>query len=90
MPNSSLKPHALKLSDIRGWSILCEDPVSMLAVHIPEEDRCIDILELIEFERLLAFHAQTLKLYGALCFQGKHINLFLNFNINDSNIMIII
>jgi hypothetical protein len=24
-----------------------------LALHIPEEDRCIDILELIEMERLL-------------------------------------
>ncbi|UYV64348.1 RYR2 [Cordylochernes scorpioides] len=72
VPDKSLRPHALKLSDIRGWSLLCEDPVSMLAVHIPEEDRCIDILELIEQERLLSFHAHTLVLYGALCFQGNH------------------
>ncbi|XP_071036526.1 ryanodine receptor [Parasteatoda tepidariorum] len=71
-PNVNLKPHALKLSDIRGWSMLCEDPVSMLAVHIPEEDRCIDVLELIEREKLLSFHAHTLALYGALCFQGNH------------------
>jgi len=70
VPNVSLKPHALKLSDIRGWSMLCEDPVSQLVVHIPEEDRSIDILELIECERLLQFHAHTLGLYGALCFQG--------------------
>jgi len=53
VPNQSLQVHALKLSDIRGWSMLCEDPVSMLALHIPEEDRCIDLLELIEMERLL-------------------------------------
>ena len=53
VPNQSLRVHALKLSDIRGWSIYCEDPVPMLALHIPEEDRCIDILELIEHERLL-------------------------------------
>lgn len=53
VPNQSLKTHSLKLSDIRGWSMLCEDPVSMLAVHIPEEDRCIDVLELIEHEKLL-------------------------------------
>ncbi|XP_026680809.1 ryanodine receptor-like [Diaphorina citri] len=46
VPNTSLEVHALKLSDIRGWSMLCEDPISMLALHIPEEDRCIDILEL--------------------------------------------
>lgn len=42
----------------------------MLVVHIPEEDRSVDILELIENERLLQFHAHTLSLYGALCFQG--------------------
>jgi ryanodine receptor 2 len=51
--------------------MLCEDPVSMLAVHIPEEDRCIDVLELIEHERLLSFHAHTLQLYSALCFQSN-------------------
>lgn len=72
VPNQYLKPHALKLSEVRGWSMLYEDPVSMLAVHIPEEDRCIDVLELIEHEKLLSFHAHTLALYGALCFQGNH------------------
>ena len=51
--------------------MLCEDPVSMIAVHIPEEDRCIDVLELIEHERLLNFHAHTLQLYSALCFQSN-------------------
>ena len=66
-----MKAHALKLSDLRGWSLLCEDPVSMIAVHIPEEDRCIDVLELIEHERLLNFHAHTLQLYSALCFQSN-------------------
>lgn len=43
----------------------------MLAVHIPEEDRCMDILEFIEHERLLSFHAHTLQLYTALCFQSN-------------------
>ncbi|XP_023320280.1 ryanodine receptor isoform X3 [Eurytemora carolleeae] len=72
VPNKNLVNHALKLSDIRGWSLLSEDPVSMLAIHIPEEDRCIDMLELIENERLASFHAQTLKLYAALCFQSNY------------------
>ncbi|KAL0274262.1 UNVERIFIED_CONTAM: hypothetical protein PYX00_006731 [Menopon gallinae] len=72
VPNQSLQVHALKLSDIRGWSMLCEDPISMLAVHIPEEDRCIDVLELIEMERLLSFHAHTLTLYSALCYQSNY------------------
>ncbi|KAK6622641.1 hypothetical protein RUM43_008483 [Polyplax serrata] len=72
VPNQSLQVHALKLSDIRGWSMLCEDPISMLAVHIPDEDRCIDVLELIEMERLLSFHAHTLTLYSALCYQSNY------------------
>jgi hypothetical protein len=53
VPNQSLQVHAPKLSDIRGWSTLCEDAVSVSALHIPEEDRHIDILELIETERML-------------------------------------
>jgi len=72
VPNKNLVNHALKLSDIRGWSLLSEDPVSMIAIHIPEEDRCIDVLELIENEKLASFHAQTLKLYAALCFQSNY------------------
>lgn len=72
VPNTALEIHALKLSDIRGWSMLCEDPVSMLALHIPEEDRCIDILELIEMDKLLAFHSHSLILYTALCYQSNY------------------
>lgn len=72
VPNVALQIHALKLSDLRGWSMLAEDAVSMLALHIPEEDRCIDILELIEMERLLSFHSHTLTLYAALCYQSNY------------------
>ena len=46
VPNVDLKIHALKLSDIRGWSMLCEDAISMIALHIPEEDRCIGNVQL--------------------------------------------
>ncbi|XP_037033206.1 ryanodine receptor isoform X4 [Bradysia coprophila] len=72
VPNQFLQVHALKLSDIRGWSMLCEDPVSMLALHIPEEDRCVDILESIEMDKLLSFHSHTLTLYAALCYQSNY------------------
>ena len=41
-PNRDQQLHALKLSDIRGWSMLCEDTVPMIALHIPEEDRCVE------------------------------------------------
>ena len=32
----------------------------------------MDIYELIEHEKLISFHVQTLKLYSALCFQANH------------------
>lgn len=72
VPNVSLRPNSLKLSESRGWSMLADDPLAMLVVHIPEENRCLDLLELIEHEKLLKFHANTLMLYGALCAQGNH------------------
>lgn len=72
VPNISLRPNSLKLSESRGWSMLADDPLAMLVVHIPEENRCLDLLELIEHEKLLRFHANTLMLYGALCAQGNH------------------
>lgn len=72
VPNVSLRPNSLKLSDTRGWSMLADDPIAMLVVYVPEDDRCLDVLELIEHERLLKFHSNTLTLYGALCAQGNH------------------
>ncbi|XP_064602338.1 ryanodine receptor 2-like [Liolophura sinensis] len=72
VPDSTVRVHILKLSDIRGWSAFCEEPVSMLAVHIPEENRSLDILELKEYTDLLTFHARTLDLYQAVCSHGNH------------------
>lgn len=78
VPNQSLQVHALKLSDIRGWSMLCEDAISMLALHIPEEDRCIDILELIEMDKLLRFEIlkkMMKKSIVSLMFRGSTFDL---------------
>ncbi|BFZ07812.1 hypothetical protein BsWGS_10847 [Bradybaena similaris] len=72
MPNVCLKASTLKLSDIRGWSMICEEPVPMLVVYVPDEDRCYDVLELIEKDELLNFHAKTLELYQAVCSHGNH------------------
>ncbi|GAV02137.1 hypothetical protein RvY_12738-2 [Ramazzottius varieornatus] len=72
VPSQALRVHELKMSDVRGWSMLCDNPVSMLAVYLPEEDRCIDVLELIENEELLQFHARTLALYSSICSHGNH------------------
>ena len=45
----------------------------MLAIHIPEEERCLDILELVYDRNLLDFHVKTLELYQALCSHGNHV-----------------
>lgn len=44
----------------------------MLSLHIPEEERSMDILEMIERPQLLTFHQHTLALYCAICSQGNH------------------
>lgn len=43
-----------------------------IAVHIPEENRSINLLELSENEDLLDFHEKTLKLYCAMSALGNH------------------
>lgn len=53
VPNAGTKVHTLKLSDIRGWSMLCEESLAVMVIHIPEENRSLNILELIEHPELL-------------------------------------
>uniref|UniRef100_A0A1I7RX29 MIR domain-containing protein n=1 Tax=Bursaphelenchus xylophilus TaxID=6326 RepID=A0A1I7RX29_BURXY len=71
VPNECLRTTALKLSDVRGWSVLCDDPVRTLMLYIPEKDAAVDILELIEMPDLLTFHRQTLNLYCRLASHGN-------------------
>lgn len=71
VPNECLRTTALKLSDIRGWSVLCNDPIRVMLIHIPEKNKSYDILELIEMPELLTFHRQTLNLYCKLASHGN-------------------
>uniref|UniRef100_A0A0N4ZPH7 Ryanodine receptor 44F n=1 Tax=Parastrongyloides trichosuri TaxID=131310 RepID=A0A0N4ZPH7_PARTI len=71
VPNECLRTTALKLSDVRGWSVLCDHPVRVMLIHIPEKYKSYDILELIEMPELLAFHRQTLNLYCKLASHGN-------------------
>ncbi|KHJ88238.1 SPRY domain protein, partial [Oesophagostomum dentatum] len=71
VPNETLRTTSLKLSDIRGWSVLCDDPVRIMAVYIPEKDESFDILEIIEKPVYLDFHRQTLNLYCKLASHGN-------------------
>ncbi|CAI5451931.1 unnamed protein product [Caenorhabditis angaria] len=72
VPNETLRTTALKLSEVRGWSVLCNDPVRVMMVYIPEKDQSFDILEMIEMPFMLEFHRQTLNLYCKLASHGNH------------------
>ncbi|KAM5146539.1 LOW QUALITY PROTEIN: ryanodine receptor 1 [Mantella aurantiaca] len=72
MPNDFLKVESSKVSDRHGWMVECIDPLMMMALHIPEENRCIDILELSERLDMLKFHYHTLKLYCSVCALGNN------------------
>ncbi|KAG7222685.1 hypothetical protein INR49_026294, partial [Caranx melampygus] len=71
MPNTFLNVETARVSERHGWVVQCLEPLQMMAVHIPEENRCLDILELSELEDLRKFHYHTLKLYCALCALGN-------------------
>ncbi|XP_072515634.1 ryanodine receptor 1 [Salminus brasiliensis] len=72
MPNHFLSPETGRVSERLGWMVHCTEPLIMMALHIPEENRCIDILELSERMDLLKFHYHTLKLYGSVCALGNN------------------
>uniref|UniRef100_A0A672SAJ0 Ryanodine receptor 3 n=1 Tax=Sinocyclocheilus grahami TaxID=75366 RepID=A0A672SAJ0_SINGR len=71
MPNTFLSVETAHVSERHGWVVQCLEPLQMMAVHIPEENRCIDIMELSENEDLRQFHYHTLKLFCALCALGN-------------------
>ncbi|XP_041469245.1 ryanodine receptor 2-like isoform X1 [Lytechinus variegatus] len=71
-PLQTMNVETKKVSDNNGWLVSCPEPVSWLGVHIPEENRSMDILELVEHEDLLKFHAHTLRLYCSVCSHGNH------------------
>nr|XP_033809950.1 ryanodine receptor 1 isoform X12 [Geotrypetes seraphini] len=72
MPNEFLQVEASRVSERHGWMVECTQPLTMMALHIPEENRCIDILELSEHQYTLTFHYHTLKLYCAVCALGNN------------------
>lgn len=40
MPNTFLRVEAARVSERHGWVVQCLEPLEMMAVHIPEENRC--------------------------------------------------
>ena len=72
MPHDCLTPDIVKSKRSRdGWKISVKDPMQFCAVFLPEENRSVDILELIEHPELLEFHLSTMNLYKAMCALGN-------------------
>ncbi|XP_069116591.1 ryanodine receptor-like isoform X2 [Argopecten irradians] len=87
VPQKTLDIHTLRMAT-RGYSMLCSNPEHMMSLYIPEEDRSLDILELIEHQTLLDFHAKTLDLYNSVCSHGNHrVANVLQQHINEKQLM---
>ncbi|XP_075890924.1 ryanodine receptor 2 isoform X2 [Nelusetta ayraudi] len=72
VPNHFLKVSASRVNDRHGWQVQCNEPLQFMSLHIPEENRAVDILELSEQRELLKFHYHTLRLYSAICALGNN------------------
>ncbi|XP_037829496.1 ryanodine receptor 2 [Kryptolebias marmoratus] len=72
VPNHFLKVSASRLNDRHGWLVQCNEPLQFMSLHIPEENRSVDVLELSEQKDLLDFHYHTLRLYSAICALGNN------------------
>ncbi|KAM9224986.1 ryanodine receptor 1 isoform 1-T1 [Dugong dugon] len=72
MPNHFLQVETRRAGERLGWAVQCQEPLTMMALHIPEENRCMDILELSERLDLQRFHSHTLRLYRAVCALGNN------------------
>lgn len=42
MPNTFLNVETARVSERHGWVIQCLEPLQMMAVHIPEENRSVN------------------------------------------------
>ncbi|XP_061823090.1 ryanodine receptor 2 isoform X6 [Nerophis lumbriciformis] len=72
VPNHVPKVSVSRVNDRHGWLIHCNEPLQFLSLHIPEENRSLDVLELSERKDLLKFHYHTLRLYSAICALGNN------------------
>ncbi|XP_051816036.1 ryanodine receptor 2 [Acanthochromis polyacanthus] len=71
VPDCPLKVLVDHPDEQHGWRVQCCEPLQVMALQIPDENRCVDILELSELDDLLTFHHHTLLLYCSLCALGN-------------------
>ncbi|KAG7282547.1 hypothetical protein CRUP_001122, partial [Coryphaenoides rupestris] len=72
LPNHFPKVSVSRVNDRHGWLVQCSEALQFMALHIPEENRAMDIQELSEHGELLRFHYHTLRLYSAVCALGNN------------------
>ncbi|XP_041802824.1 ryanodine receptor 2-like [Chelmon rostratus] len=70
-PDCASKVMVDRPDECRGWRVQCSEPLQVMTLQIPDENRCVDISELSEFDDLLTFHHHTLLLYCSLCTHGN-------------------
>ncbi|XP_061645502.1 ryanodine receptor 2-like isoform X2 [Phyllopteryx taeniolatus] len=71
VPDRSLKVMVDHPDARHGWRVQCLEPLQVMTLQIPDESRCVDILELSELDDILTFQYHTLLLYCALCALGN-------------------
>ncbi|KAK7901892.1 hypothetical protein WMY93_018661 [Mugilogobius chulae] len=71
VPDNALKAFVEQTENGHGWAVQSTEPCQIMSLQIPDENRCIDILELSEHDDLLIFHYHTLLLYSSLCALGN-------------------
>ncbi|CAB1444212.1 unnamed protein product, partial [Pleuronectes platessa] len=71
VPENALQVLVDRPDEHHGWRVQCSEPQQVMTLQIPDENRCVDILELSELDDLLTFHHHTLLLYCSLCALGN-------------------
>ncbi|XP_069548702.1 ryanodine receptor 2 [Brachyistius frenatus] len=71
VPDRALTVLVDRPDERHGWRVQCCEPLQVLTLQIPDENRSVDILELSELDDLLTFHHHTLLLYCSLCTLGN-------------------
>ncbi|XP_076833707.1 ryanodine receptor 2 isoform X2 [Brachyhypopomus gauderio] len=88
LPDRALGVELTRIGQGRGWTAECTESLQVMTLYIPEEDRCIDILETSELDNLLRFHDHTLHLYSALCAHGNtHVSHALCSHVDQSQLL---
>ncbi|KAG1972845.1 ryanodine receptor [Pimephales promelas] len=88
VPDHSQPVEVTRLEERNGWRARCTQIRQIMTLHIPEDNRCVDILELSELRDLLKFHDHTLRLYSALSAHGNtHVSHALCSHVDQSQLL---